>query len=89
MEKEEKESVTEETEKVHGDGFEHNRSRTSFAIYLFLFRLVVPLPLSRTKSEDATGGRGKEGREGRREKTAQVDGQAIQQNTSTTYFAFF
>ena len=84
MDKEEKESVAEDTEKEHSHGFEHKRNTTSFAIYLFLFRLVVPLPLSRTKSEDATGGRGKEGREGVREKTAQVDGHAIQQNKSTT-----
>ena len=40
--KEQKEGVGEETEQVHGHGIEQKMNTTSFAICLFLFRLVVP-----------------------------------------------
>ena len=42
MGKEEEEGAREETAQVHGHGIEQNMSTTSFAICLFLFRLVVP-----------------------------------------------
>ena len=35
----------EESEQVHGYGIEQNMSTTSFAICLFLFRLVVPIAM--------------------------------------------
>ena len=48
--KEEEEGVREESAQVHGHGIEQNMSTTSFAICLFLFRLVVPTAMILNKS---------------------------------------
>ena len=40
--KEERGGVGGETEQVHGHGIEQSMSRTSFAVHLCLFMLVVP-----------------------------------------------
>ena len=58
----EEESVGEEIEQVHGDGIEQNMSTTSFAIRLFLFRLVVSTAMILNKSGRRDGRQGKGGK---------------------------
>jgi len=50
MRKEEMEGVREENKQFHGDGIEQNMRTISFAIRLFLFRLVVPSDMILNKS---------------------------------------